>query len=71
MRTIRNRRELQMLRHKLKYEEKILEREISDASADLVADLNWKVKGLTFDIGSRVIMQLIQSLWNRKKSKEE
>lgn len=60
-----------MLRHKLKYEEKILEREISDASADLVADLNWKVRGLTFDIGSRVIMQLIQSLWKSKKSKEE
>ncbi|MFW6275466.1 MAG: hypothetical protein ACOC2M_02415 [bacterium] len=71
MRTIRNKRELQMLRHKLKYEEKILEREISDASADLVADLNWKVRGLTFDIGSRVIMQLIQSLWKSKKSKEE
>ena len=71
MRTIRNKRELQMLRHKLKYEEKILEREISDASADLIADLNWKVKGLTFDIGSRLVVQLIQSFWNSRKSKKK
>ena len=60
-----------MLRHKLKYEEKILEREISDASADLIADLNWKVKGLTFDIGSRLVVQLIQSFWNSRKSKKK
>lgn len=60
-----------MLRHKLKYEEKILEREISDASADLVADLNWKLKGLTFDIGSRLVVQLIQSFLSKKKSKRK
>lgn len=71
MRIIRNKRELQMLRHKLKYEEKILERELSDASADLVTDLNWKVRGLSFDIGSRLVLLLIQSLRKTKKSKED
>jgi len=59
-----------MLRHKLKYEEKILEREMSEASADVVSDLNWKARNLTFDIGSRLVLLLIQTLKNSKKSKE-
>lgn len=71
MRTIRNKRELQMLRHKLKYEEKILQKDISGVSADLLTDLNWKVRGLTFDLGSKLVLLLIQSMRKSKKSREE
>ncbi len=69
MRTIRNKRELQMLRHKLKYENKILERDFSNVSADLLADFNWKLRGLTFDIGSRLVLELIRSFRKSKKNK--
>lgn len=70
MRTIRNKRELEMLKHKLKYEEKILQKDVSSVSADLITDLNWKVRGLTFDLGSKLVLLLIQQLRKSKKSKE-
>lgn len=70
MKKIRNKRELQMLRHKLKYEEKILEKEFSDISADLVSDLNWKAKSLTFDLGTKLVLFLIETFRKSRKSKE-
>lgn len=60
-----------MLRHRLKYEEKILHRDFSDASADMVSDLNWRVRDFTFDIGSRVVLELIRYFRNRKSKKSE
>lgn len=57
-----------MLKHKLKYEEKILQKDLSSVSADLLTDLNWKVRGLTFDLGSRLVLLLIQSLRKKKSS---
>jgi hypothetical protein len=67
MKKIRNKRDLQMLRHKLRYKEKILEKEISDVSAELISDLNWNAKSLTFEMGSRLIVFLIQTLKKSKK----
>jgi len=70
MKKIRNKRELQMIRHRMRYEEKILEKEFSDISADLVSDLNWTAKSLTFDLGSKLVLFLIETLRKSRKSKD-
>ena len=67
MKRIRNQRELQMLKYKLKYEEKILQRDLSVVSADVLAGLNGKLQGVAFDIGSRLVFYLISSLRKSKK----
>ncbi len=57
-----------MLKHKLRYEEKILEKDISTVTADLLADLNWKLRGVTFDIGSRLVFFLIRNFRKPKNN---
>lgn len=58
-----------MLRHKLKYEEKILQKDLSAVTADVLADLNWKLRGITFDIGSRLLFYVINSARKSKGNK--
>ena len=58
-----------MLRHKLKYEEKLIQKDLSDASAALLSDLNWKARDYVFDLGAKVVMGIIRGVKNKKSKK--
>lgn len=59
MKSIRNMRELQLMRQKLQYQERLYEKEIAGAASDVVDNLTGKLRDLAFDVGSRLILRII------------
>ncbi len=59
MKAMKNMRELQLLKQKLEYQEKLYEKEITGSTADIVENLTDKLRDLAFQFGSHLILQLI------------
>lgn len=70
MKIIKNRRELELMREKLKYQELLYEKELVANSAELVESITDKMKDAAIDIGTRLLMRLISPA-NRKKAKHK
>jgi hypothetical protein len=59
MKPIRNMRELQLMRQKLEYQEKLYEKEMAGSAADIVDNFTERLRDMVFDVGSRLILRLI------------
>ncbi len=66
MKAVKNMRELQLLKQKLEYQERLYEKEITGSTADIVDNLIDKLRDLAFQFGSHLVLRLIHS--RRKKS---
>jgi len=67
--TVRNMRELRLMKQKLNYQQKLYEKEINSSTADLIDNLTDKMKEAAFDLASRLLFQIIKS--KRKKKHTE
>lgn len=63
-------RELELMKDKLKFQEKLAEKELLGSSANVIDNLTDKFKNLAFDLGTYLIMQLIPS-FRKKRSSEK
>ena len=61
VKTISTMHELKLIKQKLEYKEKLYEKEVAGASADIVDKLSDKLKEFVFNVGSRLIFQLFRS----------
>jgi hypothetical protein len=64
MKALKNMRELQLMKQKLEYQERLYEKEIAGSTADIVDNFTDKLRDLAFQFGSHLILQLI---YGRKK----
>jgi len=69
MKAIKNMRELDLMREKLKYKVLFYEKELVGNSADLVENVTDKLKDAAFDFGFRLMWQLISPLKKKKKKR--
>jgi len=70
MTAIKNIHDLKLQRQKLKYEEKLLRKEISSVSADVLEDLNFKLRDFAFDLSSRLMLEFIKSVRRKKRARK-
>ncbi len=61
-------RELEFMQEKLKFHEKLAEKELVSSSANVLDNLTDKVKDLAFDMGTNLTMQIISSIRKKRKS---
>lgn len=69
MKALKNMRELQLMKQKLEYQERLYEKEITGSTADILDNLTDKLRDLAFQFGSHLVLQLIHG--KRKKSSTE
>lgn len=55
-----------MIRYKLEYEDKLLQRDLSDISGTILSDLNWKMRNYIFDFGAKLISEVIRGIKSKK-----
>jgi len=67
MKTVRNMRELGMLKKQLKYQEQLYEKEIVGSTTDIVENLTDKLRDIAMDMGTRVIVDLITGRRHHKR----
>lgn len=60
MKAIKNMRELNLMKQKLEYQEKLYEKELTASTADVVDNLADKLRDVAFDLGSRLILRLLK-----------
>ncbi|QGY42300.1 hypothetical protein GM418_01090 [Maribellus comscasis] len=70
MKRIKNMRELVLMQEKLKFQEKFVEKELVESSANILDNLSDKIKDLAYDLGTNLTMQIISSFRKRKSSKD-
>ncbi|MFO8068067.1 MAG: hypothetical protein R6U11_10845 [Bacteroidales bacterium] len=70
MKTIRNMRELQLVKQKLEYQEKLCEKEMAASTADIVDNMADKLKDVAFDLGTRLILRFFKLGRNHDKCEE-
>ncbi|RIH63397.1 hypothetical protein D1164_19905 [Mariniphaga sediminis] len=61
MKTIKNMRELRLVRQKLEFQEQLYEKELAESTADIIDNLTDKLRDTAFDVGSRLLLRLIHS----------
>lgn len=71
MKTIRNMRELTLMKQKLEYQERLYEKEMTVAAGDVVDNLAGKLRDMAFDLAIRLILQLIKSKPKQSTSANE
>jgi hypothetical protein len=59
MKTIKNMRELNLMKQKLEYQEQLYEKEITISAAEVVDNMALKLRDVAFDLSARLILQLI------------
>ena len=69
MKTIRNMRELKLVKKQIQYKEKLYEKEIVGSSADVFENLSEKLRDVAFEFGMRLATQLITGRWRKKHKK--
>ncbi len=62
-------RELELMQEKLKFQEKLYEKELISSSSNVLDNLTDKIKDLAYDLGTHLTMQIISS-FRKKKSKD-
>jgi hypothetical protein len=65
MKALKNMRELQLMKQKLEYQERLYEKEIAGSADDIVDNLTDKLRDLAFQFGAHLILRLIHG--KRKK----
>jgi hypothetical protein len=60
MKMIKNIRELNLMKQKLEYQEKLYEKEVTISATEVVDNLTLKLRDVAFDLGVRLILQLIK-----------
>ena len=66
MNNIKSIRELELVKQKLKYREKYVEKELIGSSTDLIDHFTDKLRDFTFDFGMRMVASLFQNKAKRK-----
>ncbi len=61
-------RDLEFMQEKLKFQEKLAEKELVGSSAKVLDNLTDKVKDLTFNLGTNLITQIISLIRKKRKS---
>ena len=69
MKPIKNMRELELMREKLKYQELLYEKELVESSTELVDSVTDKLKDAAIEIGTRLLLRLF-SPSKKKKANE-
>jgi len=70
MKAIKNMRELNLMREKLKYKQLLYEKEMVGNSAEIIDNVTDKLKEAAFDLGTRLIFLLI-SPSKKKRAAED
>lgn len=70
MKTIRNLNELKLVRQKLKFQEKLYERDLSGTTTAIVDNLTDRFRDLAFDLGTMIVTQLISG-FRKSRPKSE
>ena len=71
MKAIKNMRELELMREKLKYQELLYEKELVDSSAELVESVTDKLKEAAIDIGTRLLFRLFSPSAKKKAGEDQ
>lgn len=68
---LRNLRELQLMKEKLRYETILYEKEIIQSSSSVVDNLTDKLKDVAYDVGTRMALKLITSWRSSARAKKQ
>lgn len=71
MKTIRNMRELKLIKKQLKYKEQLYEKEMIGSSAHVLDNLTDKFRDLAFEFGMKLATRLVTGYWRRKDEDED
>jgi len=71
MKPIKNMRELDLMREKLKYQELLYEKELVESSGELVESVTDKLKDAAIEIGTRLLLRLFSSAKKKKANKDQ
>ena len=70
MKKIKNLTELELYKQKLKFKEKLLEREIVGNTSDLIEHFSDKLKDYAFDLGTKLVWLIFKNK-KHEKNKEK
>jgi hypothetical protein len=70
MKAIKNLRELHLMKEKLEYQERLYEKEMAASTADIIDNLTDKLRDMAFDVGTRLVVQLITS-WRKHEPRDD
>jgi len=65
MKTFKNIHEIKLMKHKLKLQEHLSERDLSSSASAIVENLTDRIKDLAFDLGSRIVLQIFSGFRKR------
>jgi hypothetical protein len=71
MKAIKNMRELDLMREKLEYQELFYEKELVGNSAEIIDNVTDKLKDAAFDLGTKLLFQLVSPSKKKRKAKGE
>lgn len=66
MKTIRNMRELKMMKKQLQYKEQLYEKEMIGSSANVFVNLSDSIRDFAFEFGMRLATRLVTGYWRHK-----
>lgn len=71
MKTIRNMRELKMMKKQIRYKEKLYEKELIGSSADVFENLSYMLRDFAFEFGMKLASRLVTGYWRHKDKDDE
>ena len=71
MKSIRNMRELKMMKKQLQYKEQLFEKEMVGSSAGVLENLGDQLRDFAFEFGMRLATRFITGHWKHKHDKDD
>jgi len=66
MKTIRNMRELKLMKKQLQYKEQLYEKEMIGSSANVFENLSDSIRDFAFEFGMKLATRLVTGYWRHK-----
>ena len=66
MKSIRNLRELRMMKKQLQYKEQLFEKEMVGSSAGVIENLGDQLRDFAFEFGMKLATRLVTGYWRHK-----
>lgn len=66
MKTIRNMRELKLIKKQLQYKEQLYEKELIGSSANIFENLGDSLRDFAFEFGMKLATRLVTGYWRHK-----
>ncbi|HKL31562.1 MAG TPA: hypothetical protein VJ919_03450 [Tangfeifania sp.] len=71
MKTIRNMRELKLMKKQLQYKEQLYEKEMIGSSANVFENLSDSIRDFAFEFGMKLATRLVTGYWRHKNDDDK